>query len=86
MFRTWQHSPGRLQPGLPDQRPELSPDAFCGACEADGSSLTCLLSLIFQWPAIGVAIYPPLLNPEEDGPSFSLLLVTPHLPNPWETR
>ena len=26
--RTWQHSPGRLQPGVPDQRPELSADAF----------------------------------------------------------
>ena len=26
-FRTWQHSPGRLQPGAPDHRPELSPDA-----------------------------------------------------------
>ena len=26
--RTWQHSPRRLQPGVPDQRPELSPDAF----------------------------------------------------------
>ena len=24
-----------------------------------------------------MAIYPPLLNPEEDGPSLSLLLVTP---------
>ena len=24
MSRTWQHSPGRLQPGAPDQRPELS--------------------------------------------------------------
>ena len=28
MSRTWQHSPGRLQPEVPDQRPELSPDAF----------------------------------------------------------
>ena len=28
MSRTWQHSPGRLQPGAPDHRPELSPDAF----------------------------------------------------------
>ena len=27
MSRTWQHSPGRLQPGAPDHRPELSPDA-----------------------------------------------------------
>ena len=27
MSRTWQHSPGRLQPGVPDHRPELSPDA-----------------------------------------------------------
>ena len=26
---------------------------------------------------IRVAIYPPLLNPEKDGPSLSLLLVTP---------
>ena len=25
--RTWRHSPGRLQPGAPDHRPELSPDA-----------------------------------------------------------
>ena len=29
---------------------------------------------------------PPLLNPEEDGPSLQLLFVTPHLLNPWETR
>ena len=29
---------------------------------------------------------PPLLNPEEDGPSFWPLLVTPPLLNPWETR
>ena len=28
MSQTWQHSPGRLQPGAPDHRPELSPDAF----------------------------------------------------------
>ena len=28
MSRTWQHSPGRLQPGAPDQRPKLSPNAF----------------------------------------------------------
>ena len=28
MSRTWQHSPGRLQPGAPDHRPELSTDAF----------------------------------------------------------
>ena len=27
-FRTWQHSPGRLQPGAPDQCPELSPDVL----------------------------------------------------------
>ena len=27
MSRTWQHSAGRLQPGAPDRRPELSPDA-----------------------------------------------------------
>ena len=27
MSWTWQHSPGRLQPGAPDRRPELSPDA-----------------------------------------------------------
>ena len=43
------------------------------ACEADESSLTCLLSSIF---GDRVAIYPPLLYPEEDGPSL-LLLVTP---------
>ena len=43
----------------------------------DGSSLTCLLSYIFRWPAIRVAIYPPLLNPEEDGPSLQLPFVTP---------
>ena len=48
MSRTWQHSPGRLQPGVPDQRPELSPDVLLGACEADESSLTCLLSSIFR--------------------------------------
>ena len=29
---------------------------------------------------------PPLLNPEEDGPSLQLLSVTPHLLNPWEAR
>ena len=52
----------------------------------DGSSLTCLLYYIFWCPAIRVAIYPPLRNPEEDGPSLSLLLVTPPLLNPWETR
>ena len=28
MSRTWQHPPGRLHPGAPDHRPELSPDAF----------------------------------------------------------
>ena len=27
MSQTWQHSPGRLLPGSPDHRPELSPDA-----------------------------------------------------------
>ena len=52
----------------------------------DGSSLTCLLSYIFRSPAIRVAIYPPLLNPEEDGPSLQLLFVTPRLLNPWGTR
>ena len=46
------------------------------ACEVGGSSLTCLLSYIFRLPAIRVAIYPPLLNPEEDGTSL-LLFVTP---------
>ena len=29
---------------------------------------------------------PPRLNPEEDGPSLPLLLVTSPLLNPWETR
>ena len=29
---------------------------------------------------------PPLLNPEEDGPSLPLLFITPRLLNPWETR
>ena len=43
----------------------------------DGSSLTCLLSSIFRGPAIRVAIYPPLLNSEEDGPFLQLLFVTP---------
>ena len=33
-----------------------------------------------------MAIYPPLLNPEEDGPSLPLLFVTLRLLNPWETR
>ena len=28
MSRTWQHSPGRLQPGAPVHRPEPSPDAI----------------------------------------------------------
>ena len=29
--------------------------------------------------------YPPLLNPEEDGPSLPFLFITPRLLNPWET-
>ena len=29
---------------------------------------------------------PPLLHPEEDGPSLALLFVSPRLLNPWETR
>ena len=30
MSRTWQHSPGRLQPKAPDQRPGLSPGSIAG--------------------------------------------------------
>ena len=48
----------------------------------DRPSLACSLSSFGD----RVAIYPPLLNPEEDGPSLSILVVTPHLLNPWETR
>ena len=35
--------------------------------------------LVCSLPSFGdrVAIYPPLLNPEEDGPSLSILFVTP---------
>ena len=48
-------------------------------------SLACSLSssgdLPSEWPYT-----PPLLNPEEGGPSLSILFITPHLLNPWETR
>ena len=83
-FRTWQHSPGRLHPGVPDQRPELSPDVFSALVRStDRPLLACSLpsfgDLPSEWP-----YSPPLLYPEEDGPSL-LLFVTPLL-NPWETR
>ena len=73
MSRTWQHSPGRLQPGAPDQCPELSPDAFWALVRPTNRPL-----LACSLPSFGdrVAIYPPLLNPREDGPSPSTLFVT----------
>ena len=55
MSRTWQHSPRRLQPGVPDQRPELSPDAFWALLwSTDRPSLACSLTssgdLPSEWP------------------------------------
>ena len=57
MSRTWQHSPGRLQPRVPDQRPELSPDAFGALVRlTDRPLLACSLpsfgDLPSEWPYI----------------------------------
>ena len=35
MSRTWQHSPGQLQPEAPDHRPELSPDEHHWSFQCD---------------------------------------------------
>ena len=54
-FRTWRHSPGQLQPGAPDHRPELSPDAvWTLVWSTDRPPLACTLpssgDMPSEWP------------------------------------
>ena len=49
-------------------------------CDLRAAALLLFEAITSEWPP------PPLLNPEEDGPSLQLLLVTPPVLNPWETR